>query len=139
MAEPKTQPTDVDPRVYIATDAPEKHRADALRLIDLFSEATGESPVMWGPAIVGFGRYTYVNSSKKPADWPLAAFSPRSANLTLYVLSGDTDKTRHLVRLGKHKVSGSCLHINRLSDVDETVLKDLILDSYTAMKAKYSS
>lgn len=139
MAELKTQPTNVDPKAFILNDAPEKHRADALILLDMFAEATQENPVMWGTSIVGYGHYTYINTGKQAAIWPLTGFSPRSANLTLYVMPGFETYDDHLSRLGKHKKSVSCLYINRLSDVDHSVLKDLIHDSYHAMKARYPS
>jgi hypothetical protein len=48
---------------------------------------------------------------------------------------GSADKSL-LERLGKHALSGSCLHIAKLSDVDAKVLKTLVAKSYAKMRAE---
>jgi hypothetical protein len=90
---------------------------------------------MWGPAIVGFGKYHYKSErSTQEGDWPLTAFSPRKQSLTLYLLPG-FDKYKELLgKLGKHKTSKGCLYINKLSDVDEKILKELISTSFVETK-----
>ena len=42
-----------------------------------------------------------------------------------------------LDKLGKHKISKSCLYINKLADVDISVVEKLIEQSYLDMKKKY--
>lgn len=138
MAEPKTQPTDEDPRAFLERAAPEKYRTDALRLIDLFSEVTGEPAVMWGSAIIGFGRY-HIPRGKTPTPWPLSGFSPRSSSLTLYVLAAEAAQAASLARLGKHKVSGGCLHIQRLDNLDLEALSDIIRTAHDTMKTRFPS
>ena len=101
-------------------------RADAKTLVKLMQGASGEKPKMWGPAIVGFGSYHYQYDSGREGDMPVIAFSPRKQSLTLYISASDPNKADLLSKLGKHKVSGSCLHIKRLSDVDLPTLKKLI-------------
>ena len=137
MAEPKTRPTDVDPRAFVATDAPERHRADSLVLIDLLSDITGEAPVMWGDAIIGFGQYTSLNSGKKPQTWPLIGFSPRKGDITFYIMPGFDDLAEPLSRLGKHRTARSCLYIKRLADIDQDVLRDILAYGYATTKARY--
>ncbi len=78
-AEPKTKPTDVPVADFIAAVPDARRREEAEALCVLLTEVTGQPPVMWGPSIVGFGRYTYVNTTNKPADWPIIGFSPRKA------------------------------------------------------------
>ena len=78
---------------------------------------------MWGPSIVGFGKYR-IQSGKKETEWPLIAFSPRKQNFTLYI-GRNKDQEPLLKKLGKHKVSGGCLHINNLSDVPQHLLKEI--------------
>jgi hypothetical protein len=136
MSEPKTKPTDVDPRAFIATNAPERHRSDSLALIDMLAEVTSEPPVMWGEAIIGFDQYT-VNSGKIPQVWPLIGFSPRKGDITLYILPGFDDLAEPLSRLGKHTTARSCLYIKRLSDVDLGVLRDILEHAYRLTKARY--
>lgn len=139
MAELKTKPTSQNPTHFLNTVEPEEKRRDSLVLLELFKKMTGEKGRMWGTSIVGFGMYHYKSErSTQEGDWPLVAFSPRKQNLTLYILSSLNDKEQWLKKLGKHKASGGCLHINRLSDVDKVVLAGMIKESFLSMKKKYA-
>lgn len=140
MAELKTKPTKASALAFLKSVEPKEKRADALRLLHIFKEVTGEKPVMWGTAIVGFGKYHYKSlRSTQEGDWPLAGFSPRKQNLTVYIMSGFQECGALLKKLGKHKVSGgSCLYINRLSDIDVNVLKVIIKNSTDAIRKKYN-
>ncbi len=139
MAELKTQPTDASVADFLAAVEPAGRRADAQALATLLTEVSGETPVMWGTSIVGFGRYTYVNTTKKPADWPIIGFSPRKANLTVYIMPGFDGYADLLARLGKHRTSVSCLYLNRLSDIDLEVLREMATRSVALMRARYPS
>lgn len=139
MSDLKTQPTDASVADFLAAVEPAGRRADSQTLATLLSEVTGEAPVMWGTSIVGFGRYTYVNTTKKPADWPIIGFSPRKANLTVYIMPGFEGYEDLLARLGKHRTSVSCLYLNRLSDVDLDVLREMATRSVAWMRARYPS
>jgi Domain of unknown function (DU1801) len=140
--EPKTKPTDVDPAAFIAAIDHPVRRADGETLLALYREVTGLQPVMWGPSIIGFGRYHYETKSCA-GDWPRAGFSPRKANLSIYLMGGycnpDTQPQVDALRarLGKHKVGASCLYINKLADVDLDVLKELIAFDLSWMDSKY--
>lgn len=126
LAENKTQPTEVDVADFLAQVEPGQRRIDGQRLDALFREVTGFEPRMWGPTIVGYGRYHYVYDSGREGDYLATGFSPRKANLVLYIMPGYADFGGILDRLGKHKLGKSCLYINKLADVDETVLAELI-------------
>ncbi|HXU34019.1 MAG TPA: DUF1801 domain-containing protein [Thermoanaerobaculia bacterium] len=127
MAEPKTRPTGESVAAFIDRLEPEARRDDCRTLVQLFEKVTGKPATMWGPAIVGFGSYRMKYANGKEADWPIAGFSPRKSDLTLY-LGGMEDDL--LARLGKHKRSpGMCLYIKRLADVDVEVLEELITRS----------
>jgi hypothetical protein len=93
-------------------------------------EITGLEPKMWGPSIIGFGKQHYKYESGREGDMPLIGFSPRKQNLSLYITSEFERYTGLLQRLGKHKTAVSCLYINKLEDVDQGVLKDLIRSSF---------
>jgi len=136
-SEPKTKPTDVPVADFIAAVPDARRREEAEALCALMTEVTGEPPVMWGPSIVGFGRYTYVNTTKKPADWPIIGFSPRKAKLTIYIMPGFEGEPELMARLGKHTTGVSCLYLNRLADVDQAVLKALAERSVTWMRERY--
>ena len=135
MAELKTKPTKQNPKDFLNTIEPEQKRKDGLVLLEMFQKITGQKAVMWGSSIVGFGVYHYKSErSTQEGDWPLSAFSPRKQNLTLYVMAGNEDSLGLLKKLGKHKKSGGCLYINKLSDVDQAVLGKLIEKSYQYSK-----
>lgn len=136
-SEPKTKPTDVPVADFIAAQPDARRREEAEALCALMTEVTGEPPVMWGPSIVGFGRYTYVNTTKKPADWPIIGFSPRKAKLTIYIMPGFEGQPDLMARLGKHTTGVSCLYLNRLADVDQAVLKELATRSVAWMRERY--
>lgn len=137
MSDLKTRPTDASVADFLAAVEPASRRSDAQTLATLLAEVTGQPPVMWETSIVGFGRYTYVNSTKKPADWPIIGFSPRKANLTVYIMPGFDGYANLLARLGKHKASVSCLYLNRLSDIDLEVLREMATRSVALMRARY--
>ena len=133
----KTQPTEASVEAFLAAVEPAQRREDALAVCALMREITGETPVLWGPSIVGFGRYTYVNSTRKPAEWPIIGFSPRKAALTVYIMPGFTAQTDLLDRLGPHTTSVSCLYIKRLDQIDVGVLRELCEWSVAEMKRRY--
>ena len=135
MAEIKTKATKESVLKFINFIKPEEKRKDALTLLNLFKKITGEKPVMWGTAIVGFGKYHYKSEkSAQEGDWFFVGFSPRKQNLTLYILAWKKEDPKQLSKLGKYKRGGGCLYINRLSDVDEKVLASLIKDVYMHRK-----
>lgn len=138
-SEPKTKPTDVPVADFIAAVPDARRREEAEALCALMTEVTGEPPVMWGPSIVGFGRYTYVNTTKKPADWPIIGFSPRKGKLTIYIMPGFEGQAELMSRLGKHTTGVSCLYLNRLSDIDPVVLRELSERSVAWMRERYQT
>lgn len=103
-----------------------RRREDSLVLNDIFKEVTGFEPRMWGPSIVGYGRYHYKYESGREGDFLATGFSPRKQNLSVYIMPGYGEFGDILERIGKHKHGKSCLYINKLDDIDTEVLKELI-------------
>ena len=134
--EQKTKPTTLSVADFIAAVEDPKRRADAEAAGALLAEATGEPPVMWGPSIIGFGAYHYRYASGHEGDAPLVGFSPRKANLVFYLYC-DEGRDDLLARLGKHKSGKGCVYVNRLSDIDPAVLKEMAVASAKQMRAKY--
>ena len=133
MNESKTRPTDVKAEDFLeAVEHPTRKR-DGFELLRIMKEVTKKKPVMWGPSIVGFGSYHYKYESGREGDMPLTGFSPRKQSLTVYIMPGFDEYEDLLSRLGKHKVGKSCLYINKLADVDISVLKELIAKSVEKM------
>ncbi len=126
MAENKTQVTDVSPADFIAEVEHPTRRADAQVLDALFQKVTGWEPKMWGPTIIGYGQYHYTYDSGREGDFLATGFSPRKANLSLYIMPGYEDFGDLLTQLGKHKKGKACLYINKLADVNLDVLEEII-------------
>lgn len=135
MAEPKTQPTDESVEDFLNAIPDEQKRADAFAVLKLMKQVTRAEPQMWGSSIVGFGRYRLKYASGREGDWPLAAFSPRKQNLTLYIMAGFEGYADLLKKLGKFKTGKACLYVNKLADVDLPTLKELVKQSVKHMKA----
>jgi Domain of unknown function (DU1801) len=120
-------PTSADVDAFIADVRNEHRRSDGRALCELMRSVTGEPPVMWGSSIVGFGSYHYRYASGRTGDAPLAAFSPRTANLVVYLVGGFEERYPELLdELGPHKTGKACLYLKRLSDVDLDVLRQLV-------------
>ena len=127
MASQKTLPSDETVEAFIAAVPDDARRQDALTLSGLLSEWTGEPAVMWGASIVGFGEYRYRYDSGREGTAPLVGFSPRKANLVVYLVGGVQDRYPKLLeQLGPHKLGKGCLYLKRLDDVDRDVLRALV-------------
>ena len=126
MAENKTKPTEASVEEFLSSVPDDRRRADARTLLDLMRDVTGAEPRMWGPSIIGFGDYHYRYESGREGDWFLAGFSPRKANLVVYIMSGFPRHAELMAQLGKHRTGKSCLYINKLDDVDLDVLRELV-------------
>ncbi len=138
-ADNKTKPTNVAPEDFVAAVEHPVRRADAETLLKLFARVTGYRPKMWGPSLIGYGRYAYRYESGREGEMLMTGFSPRKANLALYIMPGYQDLSAMLERLGKHKLGKSCLYINKLSDVDLDVVEEIIRFGVDYMKANYQT
>jgi hypothetical protein len=134
MSENKTRPTDQNVVDFLSSVDHETRREDAFTVLKMMEEITGEAAVMWGSSIVGFGSYHYKYDSGREGDMPLIGFSPRKQSMTLYIMSGFDSEEELLASLGKHKTGKACLYVNKLADVDEDVLRQMIKRSYEHMK-----
>ena len=126
MSANKTQATTGDVGAFLEAVTPVSKAADARALDQLFRDVTGFQPVMWGPSIIGYGRYHYRYQSGREGDFLATGFSPRKAALSIYIMPGYSDFASILARLGKHKTGKSCLYVNKLADIDTAVLAELI-------------
>ncbi len=129
MAENKTRKTGASVSEFLASVQNKRRRADGETLLAMMRDATGLEPEMWGPSIIGFGSYHYKYESGREGDMFLVGFSPRKANLSLYLMGFD-GREELLARLGKHRMGASCLYVNKLADVDADVLRELIEASH---------
>jgi len=137
MAENKTQPTGADVTAFLDKVEPERRRTDAHRLDAIFREVTGFEPVMWGPSMIGYGKYHYIYDSGREGDFLATGFSPRKTAHSIYIMPGYADFGDILDRLGKHKTGRSCLYVNKLADIDEAVLRELIAAGLRDLNARW--
>lgn len=137
MAQNKTQPTEQKVSEFIASIDDAGKRADCKALMKLMREITGNRATMWGPSIVGFGKYHYKYASGREGDFFLTGFSPRKQNLTIYIVSGFTAHAKLMKKLGRFKTGKSCLYVKSLDDIDGTVLKQLVGASVDYMRKTY--
>jgi hypothetical protein len=129
VAELKTQRNDASVEDFLRGVSSDKRREDSFTILELMRDITGEDPAMWGTSIVGFGSYRYKYASGREGEWPLVGFSPRKRNLTLYIMSGFDEYDALLADLGKYRTGKSCLYINKLEDVDLSILRELVKQS----------
>lgn len=137
MSALKTQPTAISLADFLSTVDGEQKRADCTAIADIMQRITSCEPIIWGGTMVGFGSYSYTNTTKKEATWFLVGFAPRKQNITLYIMSGFDQYGDLVSKLGKCKTGGSCLYISKLSDIDVAVLESLIQASVANMRLRY--
>jgi hypothetical protein len=135
--ENKTKQTTESPKAFLNSITDEQKRKDGFEILELMQETTGEEPRMWGTSIIGFGNFRYKYGSGREGDWFLTGFSPRKQNHTLYVMCGFKWQADLLKKLGKYKTGQACLYINKLEDVDRSVLKQLVRESVEHCKKAY--
>ena len=134
MSDLKTKPTGKDVVEFLNKVENPTKRKDSFKILDLMREVTKEEPIMWGDSIIGFGDYHYKYKSGREGDWFLIGFSPRKQSLTLYIMSGFDGYEEKLKKLGKYRTGKSCLYINKLKDVNLSILKEIMVDSIDNLK-----
>jgi len=140
MAEIKTKQTDADVEEFINSfTVSEQRRKDGFELLKIMEEYTGHKAKMWGPSIIGFGKYHYRSErSTQEGDWPLVGFSPRKTALSLYVYSGAADQDELLKELGKYKMGKGCIYVSKLSDINIEILKKMMGSTIDFLQKKYA-
>ena len=134
MAELKTKKTGASVADYLNQIQDEQTRRDCFEIAKIMKQVTRSDGKMWGSSIVGFGSRRLKYASGRELDWMLTGFSPRKANITLYILGGFEKQDALLSKLGKYTTGKGCLYIKKLKDVDTRVLKELISESVQTMK-----
>lgn len=127
LADIKTKPTAASVEEFIEGVPEERKRNDSRVLLRMMEKAVGKKPKMWGGSIIGFGDKRYKSpTTDREVDWFIIGFSPRKAALTLYLGVNLQQHADALEKLGKHKTGAGCLYINKLDDVDQEVLEEIV-------------
>lgn len=138
MAENKSRFNDASVDAYIASRASAQQEADCRQLMAMFAKITRQkTPRMWGPSIVGFGSYTYTNSSKRPVEVPLACFAIRGRDIVVYLYTDGAKQKALLSKVGKYKMGKSCFYFKQLADLDKAVLEKLVTGSIAEFKRQH--
>lgn len=122
---------------FIETVESKSKKQDAYILLDRFAEVTQFTPTMWGPSIIGYGKYRYTYQSGHCGEAPLVGFSPRKANFSLYFTLDPDTREQLLRKLGKHRAGKACVYVNKLADIDLSVLDDLIRETVSYLSEKH--
>lgn len=122
--------TKKDVQVHIGEIESPSRKAEAKLLLDLFKEVTGKEPKIWGQSIIAYGKYKYQRKNGDEFEWFNAGFNPGKSRISIYVMYDINKESELLEKLGKHKTGKGCLYINKLTDVDLEVLKEIIRKSH---------
>ena len=125
MAENKTKETSENVLAFINAVPDLQKRQDSFDLITWMEEITGSPAIMWGPSIIGFGKYHYKYASGHEGDAPLLGFSPRKAAISLYIYNCEGEETALLSKLGKFKMGKACIYVQKIADINIAVLEDM--------------
>ena len=136
-AEPKMKQTTESVEAFIRKVPDQQKQSDSFAIIEMMKKKTGAEAKMWGPSIIGFGKYHYKYESGHEGDAPLAGFSPRHTAIVIYVSSAFDRRAELLGKLGKHKATKACIYIKKLQDIDFKVLEMIVANSIRHVKSKY--
>ena len=139
MAELKTKLNEANVVDFINAFADtEQKKRDGFKLLAMMEEWTGFKPQMWGASMIGFGSYHYKSErSRQEGDWPLVGFSPRKTAISLYVFSGTLEQEELLYELGTFTMGKGCIYVKKLSDINQDVLKELIMENIQYLKSQH--
>jgi hypothetical protein len=137
MSKAKTQATAASVDEYLASRASPDQLADCQILMAMLGRVTGEAPRMWGPSIVGYGRYTYRYASGTSGESCVTGFAIRGRDLVVYLVAESPRQEALLARLGKHKFGKACLYLKRLADVDLAVLESLVAEAVAEVRRRH--
>ena len=136
MAEVKTKKNEASVEEFINSIADEQKRTDGFAILEMMKETSKLEPKMWGSSIIGFGEVHYKYESGHEGDICMIGFSPRKQNFALYLMTGLASYEEEFKKLGKYKTGKGCLYINKLTDVDSSVLKKVLKKAVQLTKQK---
>ena len=134
MAKNKTQQTDQSPLQFLQNLEDVVKSEDSIKILKMLEEITKMEAKMWGPAMIGYGSYTYTHDSGSSGEIFIIGFSPRKANITIYYGAKYPEMEQDLEKLGKYKWEGSCLHFKKMADINADVLKSILKKCFVAKK-----
>ncbi|GAB4185173.1 MAG: hypothetical protein Tsb002_08710 [Wenzhouxiangellaceae bacterium] len=135
----KTRQTEQDVAQFLAGIDHEVRRNDSHTLLEMMAAITGQPAKIWGPSMIGFGRYHYRYESGREGHFFITGFAPRKNEMVIYIMPGFSDYAHLLDKLGPHRTGKSCLYVKKLDKLDLDVLKQLITLSVETMRQRYQT
>lgn len=133
----KTRPTEMAPLNFLDSLTDPQQKADAQALLATIERLVGAPARMWGPSMVGSGRYKYTYESGRTGEMFLAGFAPRSRQLVIYLNGQIPAQAQIAGTLGPHKLGKACLYVRRLADIDLEVLDQLLEMSIADLRKRH--
>ncbi len=103
---------------------------DTQVLIEMMQRISGKPPKLENVGTIGFGTYHYKYDSGREGDSFVIGFYPRKGKLTAYLMDGTARHAELLAKLGKHTTTGYCVVIKQLSDIELSVLEQIVQQSH---------
>lgn len=132
----KTNQNDISVKEYIASLGDEQTVKDCQMLLEMMQRISGREPKLWNAGTIGFDTYHYKYDSGREGDNFVIGFYPRKGKITVYLMDGTARYAGLLPRLGKHTITGYCLYIKRLSDIELPILEQIVKKSYVYIKSE---
>ena len=120
---------------YIVSIDDEQTVEDINVLVAMMKRISGSEPKLWNIGTLGFDAYHYKYDTKREGDNFIIGFYPRKSKITIYLMDGTARYSKLLTKLGKHTITGYCIYIKRLSDIELSILEQIIQQSYEFIKS----
>lgn len=121
---------------YLTSLNDEQTVKDSQVLIKMMRRISGHEPKLWNVGTIGFDTYHYKYDSGREGDACPMSFYPRKDKITVYLMDGTARYKDLLAKLGKHTTSRVCVYFYRLSDIDLTILEQIMQQSYEYVKSQ---
>lgn len=121
---------DISIKQYIDSLEEEGLKDDTAVIMKMMQRISGEEPILYGIGTIGYGVYKYEYTSGRKGEAHTLGFYPRKGKITIYLMDGTTRYAELLAKLGKHTITGYCIYIKRLDDIDQSVLEGILQQSY---------
>lgn len=115
---------------YIESLTDDSLKNDAHKIMQIMKRTSGEDPILYGIGTIGYGVYKYEYTSGRKGEAHTLGFYPRKGKITIYLMDGTKRYAKLLAKLGTHTITGYCIYIKQLSDVELPVLEQIIQESY---------
>ncbi len=105
-------------------------RKEAIKFIDqLINDNTPELQPHFASNVLGYGSFKYLDSKKKPQEWPVVALANQKNYISLYVCALDDGEylaEKYQDELGKVSIGRSCIRFKKIDDINVDGFKKIL-------------